>query len=160
MSGSWHLHVLLKKKDGKFPFIDNNQIIEPMWKYGFTSLKRVKQSDHVANYLMAYLSDVKINLPSDDNSKTEKAFVKGARLHYYPTGINIFRRSRGIRNPEKFKDFKKNILNKCNLPQDVEADFAKFKKVKIPKGGEASYTIEIFNDIEQKRTNSNKRHKS
>lgn len=130
-----------------------------MWGHGFTSLKRVKQTDHVANYLMAYLSNVKVDLPAKNGTK-EKAYVKRARLHYYPTGINIFRRSRGVKNPEKVKDFKRNVLTRYDLPQDIDADFAKFKKVKIPKGGEASYTIEIFNDITKKRTNSKNRHKS
>ena len=29
-SGSWHLHGLIKKQEGKLPFIDNNEVLEPM----------------------------------------------------------------------------------------------------------------------------------
>lgn len=77
VSGSWHLHGLIKKKNGKLPYLDNNSVIAPMWRQGFTKTKRLKDSDNVAAYLMAYLTD----MPKDEimpNVKS-KSILKGAR---------------------------------------------------------------------------------
>jgi len=39
----------------------------------------------------------------EDGEKTKKKFVKGARLHMYPSGMNLYRCSRGIKKPETEK---------------------------------------------------------
>lgn len=38
-----------------------------------------------------------------DGKKIKKQFVKGARLHMYPSGMNLYRCSRGIKKPETEK---------------------------------------------------------
>lgn len=144
-SGSWHLHCLIKSLSSRLPFIDNNGIIAPMWGQGFTKMKRLKSSDNVAAYLTAYLSNVAVDVEETDG-KTEKRIVKGARLHYYPSGTNIYRRSRGIKNPIRLQGSKAEILQINNLPLDAEADFSKYKKYQN-NGRNFSYKIEFFNNV-------------
>ena len=44
--------------------------------------------------------DIKECAVSEDGTEGKtKAFVKGARLHFYPSGMNIYRCSRGIVKP-------------------------------------------------------------
>ena len=102
-SGSWHLHGLIKSKH-QLPFIDNNKVIEPMWGQGFTKTKRLKDTDNVASYLMAYLTDVPKDKIVPGTSK--KGVIKGARLHFYPSGVHIYRNSRGLTRPKKIKGVK------------------------------------------------------
>ena len=115
--GAWHLHIILIW-DKKAPFIDNNSIFAPMWGHGWTKIQAVHGVDNLGAYFSAYLADipldeferekndtstyaVKYNEVSDDDSgkKTRKAFVKGARLRLYPSEMNIYRCSRGVKMP-------------------------------------------------------------
>lgn len=102
--GAWHLHILLK--GCKRLFIPNKVIAE-CWAQGFTKTKAFADVDNIGAYLTAYLA----NLPTDDKTSGKnvitkevngkrKKFIKGARLHLYPTGINIYRHSRGIKMPQ------------------------------------------------------------
>ena len=54
---------------------------------GFTKTKRLKDTDNVASYLMAYLT----NVPKDEivPGTIKKGIIKGARLHFYPSGVHI-----------------------------------------------------------------------
>ena len=126
--GAWHCHVLLKFKNnpGK---IDNNNCIEKMWGH-WTTTKRV--NNYMGEYITAYLADIEYNqenikmlrekglnglIPIKEveiEGKTKK-FIKGGRLYLYPTGINIFRKSKGIIYPEKPKGTYKEIKKKHNL---------------------------------------------
>lgn len=63
----------------------------------------------MASYVMAYLSDLKI----DSGSQTFNA--KGARLYMYPKGIRIYRRSKGIKDPITKTDIKQRLLNQYDL---------------------------------------------
>ena len=35
----------------------------------------------------------------EDGKKVKKQFMKGARLHMYPSGMNLYRHSKGIKKP-------------------------------------------------------------
>ena len=84
--------------DRKRPYIDNNSVFAPMWGHGFTKIQGVPDDcDNLGAYLSAYLSDMA--LADDDSSSTDKKYIKGARLSLYPVGVNIFRHSRGIKQP-------------------------------------------------------------
>lgn len=115
--GAWHLHIILIWGN-KAPFIDNNSIFAPLWGHGWTKIQAVHGVDNLGAYFSAYLADipldefqrdqsdtstyaVKYNDVSDDDSgkKTRKAFVKGARLRLYPSEMNIYRCSRGVKMP-------------------------------------------------------------
>ena len=117
--GAWHCHILLRFNALKKVYIPNKEIAE-MWGHGFVKVKAIKKNiDNLGAYLSAYLGDVELN---EENIKEcldtgaiktgdilnvkevevdgiKKKFIKGARLHFYPTGMNIYRCSRGIKRP-------------------------------------------------------------
>lgn len=117
--GAWHCHVLMiyaKKR----PYIENDKIKE-IWGYGFVSITKIDSVDDIGSYLTAYLTDVEIS-ELDENFYQEnsledvknsdhlrivegekgkyKAYIKGYRLSYYPPNFNLYRRSKGIKEPE------------------------------------------------------------
>lgn len=113
--GAWHFHVLLRANETDKIYIPNKEIAE-LWRHGFTSTKPTHGVDNMGAYITAYLADLELN---EENAKTmsfeglknseikfveidgqEKRFIKGARVHMYPTGMNIVRSSRGIIAPE------------------------------------------------------------
>ncbi len=120
--GAWHVHAFFIW-DRPAPYIDNNEVLAPMWGHGFTSCKALYNCDNVGAYFSAYLADMPVDdlerLSDDERrkalsvcsieektftdeqarSKTKK-FVKGGRLYLYPPGMNIVRASRGVKQPE------------------------------------------------------------
>ena len=148
-SGSWHLHCLIKKKDGKFPFIDNNETLEPMWRQGFTNIKKLKDSDNIAAYLMAYLT----NVPKDEiiPGTKDKAIIKGARLHFYPSGVHIYRTSRGIRIPKKLEGSKQAILKEYGLSVNEVADAAFFHEHHFSDDRTAKFVTEFYDNVGNKK---------
>lgn len=109
-SGRWHLHVLMKTLDHSKLYIPNSNI-ENLWGKGFTSTKRLKNSDNVSAYVMAYVSNVEIDLKSSDKDKANsKKVIKGGRLSFYPKGIRIYRRSRNLVDSEIQKGQKREVL--------------------------------------------------
>lgn len=111
--GAWHVHMLLKFNDLKTIFVQNKLLAE-IWSFGFVKVKRLNKVDDIGAYLSAYLSDVELSddtylvglkenrklIEKEVDGQTKK-FIKGGRLHLYPTGMNIFRKSKGIRIPER-----------------------------------------------------------
>ena len=146
--GAWHCHILLRFNDLKKAYIPNKEISE-MWGKGFVKVKAMKKDiDNLGAYLSAYLGDIEINdsnvtqLVEDGTIKVghavsikeveiegkKKKFIKGGRLHYYPTGMNIYRTSRGIKQPTvthmSYEEAKKIVgagtptYSTCTLIQD------------------------------------------
>ena len=115
--GAWHMHVIYIFKD-KAPFIPNDDLAK-IWNHGFTKIKALKSGDDVALYLSAYLCDVELgealesgtqisdikpqNIKVVGEGQDSKAFIKGGRLGMYPTGMRLYRCSRGIRKPVVFE---------------------------------------------------------
>lgn len=109
--GAWHCHILFKFVGADKLFIPNKDISN-LWGNGFTKTKAIGLGniDNIGAYLSAYLGDIPIeddpknsqNLPimAKEVEGKEKKFIKGGRLHLYPTGMNIMRSSRGIIVPE------------------------------------------------------------
>lgn len=142
--GAWHLHVLTKFIDLNSVFIENKRLAE-VWGHGFVNVRRIEEIDNLGAYLTAYLSDVEINRENMFNPNFEnhdivqkevagktKAFVKGGRLHMYPTGMNIYRNSRGIKPPErkvmKYKNAKKIVGNSApHYSQSYKVETDDFK---------------------------------
>lgn len=125
--GAWHCHVLIRFNDLDAIFIKNKDLKE-LWGLGFVTIRSLKEVDNIGAYLSAYLADVE--LADDTDVKTvltavsekreiktkivdgkEKKFIKGGRLHMYPSGMNLYRKSKGVIEPDreemKFKDIKK-----------------------------------------------------
>lgn len=101
--GAWHAH-LIAIYESKAPYIPNAEL-RACWGQGFVRVNAVDNIDNLGAYLSAYLADVvveeggTVKLAKDGTTKMVK---KGGRLHMYPKGMNIYRRSRGIREPEVF----------------------------------------------------------
>jgi hypothetical protein len=104
--GAWHIHLIVIHPDVA-PFIPNNELAE-CWGQGFVNVKSVKDCDNLGAYLSAYLGDtvVKEGEPYTCEKKckdgTTKRILKGGRLHMYPKGMNIYRHSRGVKQPEEY----------------------------------------------------------
>lgn len=117
--GAWHCHILLRFNDYKKIFIPNKEISE-MWGHGFVKIKAMKKDiDNLGAYLSAYLGDVELdnnniselvengaikpgqafNIKEVEVDGIKKKFIKGGRLSYYPPKMNIYRTSRGIKQP-------------------------------------------------------------
>lgn len=95
-----------------------------LWQQGFTKTKAMQDCDNVGAYFSAYLGDMPLDevqaLPPEEMKKSlagsvtieekqftddegltkDKKFVKGGRLYLYPPGMNIVRKTKGIRLPE------------------------------------------------------------
>ncbi|MDP2924046.1 MAG: hypothetical protein Q8O30_10070 [Candidatus Omnitrophota bacterium] len=121
--GAWHCHVLIRHNDGMKVFIPSNDL-EKLWGHGFIKIKSLKGVDNIGAYLSAYLCDVEltnenfkdvvgthIEIKEVDVQGTKKRFIKGGRLHMYPSGMNLYRSSKGIVFPEvkevEYKEVKK-----------------------------------------------------
>lgn len=118
--GSWHCHVLLKFTEHEKIYIPNKEVAE-LWGKGFVSVKAIRKDvDNLGAYLSAYLGDIEVNndnlaeliyldivkpgqalnIKEVEVDGIKKKFIKGGRLHLYPTGMNIYRKSKGIKEPE------------------------------------------------------------
>lgn len=111
--GAWHIHSLIRFNDLEKIFIPNAELAE-IWGHGFVRIESLKNVDNIGAYLSAYLADVELTEETgivamkEDRNVVEKVvngekkrFVKGGRLHMYPTGMNLYRKSRGISLPER-----------------------------------------------------------
>lgn len=118
--GTWHLHIIYIWKD-KAPYIPQEEF-QDLWGKGYCWLTKVDDNDNIGAYLSAYLGNAEqkeadaegIKYNDDDVIECEvegekKKFIKGARLHFYPPGMNIFRHSQGIEKPKKVKMHMKNF---------------------------------------------------
>lgn len=118
--GAWHLHCLFIFPC-KAPRIENDEMMK-IWQggknnsgRGFTCTKSLWGIDNPGLYLTAYLGDMEYSkaieegnasgsitekeIEDENGKRVTKAIVKGARLHLYPVGFNIFRHSNGIMKP-------------------------------------------------------------
>lgn len=108
--GAWHLHVLVLFPC-KAPYIPNSDMAR-IWGHGFTKTKGLNGIDNPGLYLTCYLGDMELTeavgagqfkagqlAESKDKSK---AVIKGARLHLYPPGFNLYRCSRGVKRPKVY----------------------------------------------------------
>lgn len=97
--GAWHYHLLVRQINNISVFIDSAELAN-VWGHGFVKIRNLKDIDNIGAYLSAYLTDVEVNLDSDGFLKfvdgQAKKFKKGGRLHFYPPGINLYRKSKGI----------------------------------------------------------------
>lgn len=132
-SGSFHGHILMKTLDKSNLFIENSKVATA-WGQGFVNVRRLKNSDNVGAYLMAYLTDIDLNNleGSFDKEKNQsKKIIKGGRLGLYPVHMRIYRTSReGIKQPLKLKDTKENIQKKYKLDGLMPDYYRKFEIIK------------------------------
>lgn len=125
-TGNFHMHVLMRFNDLENIYIPNAELAE-IWGNGFVTVQSLEGVDNIGAYLSAYLADVEI---TDEKAKNleghpdviekevagqQKKFLKGARLSFYPTGVNIYRKSKGIVEAEKEKMSYKNAQKKVGV---------------------------------------------
>lgn len=106
-SGNYHMHVLMRFNDMETVFIPNEKLAE-IWGNGFVKIKSLKDVDNIGAYLSAYLADIELDdenwiqaLNKEIKEVDGKKYIKGGRLHMYPPGVNIFRKSKGIVYPKR-----------------------------------------------------------
>lgn len=121
-SGNFHFHALLRFNDLPSIYIPNEELAK-IWGNGFVTIRSLKDVDNIGAYVTAYLTDIEVDPNIGDNSNfvekkvngIKKKYIKGARLLFYPTGVNIYRKSKGIIQPEKkimtYKNAKKKLGN-------------------------------------------------
>lgn len=132
-NSAWHLHILLKTLDKTTLYIPN-KVLADLWGHGFVNVKRLKESDKVASYLMAYLSNIDLNnlngnFENDENKP--KRIVKGGRLSLYPMHFRIYRTSRlGIKKPTKIKATANEVKNIYGISEHTEPEFFKTSEIK------------------------------
>ena len=158
-SGSLHAHLLLKTPDRSKLAIPNN-VVAKKWGQGFTKTKRLKDSDNISAYLMAYLTNIDLENLEGDLSKSKdesKRIIKGGRLGLYHTGMQIYRHSRtGIVEPKKYVNQKFKVQRHWGITTSpdyyreaefkkgkdkykVEVEFYSFKKAKIKEAKEKNH---------------------
>lgn len=123
--GAWHIHLLLRFNGLDKIYIPNKEIAD-VWGHGFAHTDSLQGVDNIGAYLSAYLGDVEMTgntirdmymagnrdfeIKEVEVEGLKKKFIKGGRLHYYPPGMNIYRKSKGIKFPDeeymKFADVK------------------------------------------------------
>lgn len=98
-SGSWHLHVLLKRVDGVSLTLSQG-MVNRLWTHGISFVEPLPFSDNFGAYFTARLIDID-ELEGDGHSLQiqKKSIIKGQRLKFYPSGCHVFRCSRGIKRP-------------------------------------------------------------
>lgn len=105
--GAWHIHCIYIW-DTEAPYVPNNDVLEKLWTYGYTSCKQPTDCDNLGAYFTAYLADMPLDDVETSNqsqlksNEKSKKYIKGGRLHLYPPGMNIIRRSRGIKSPVSY----------------------------------------------------------
>lgn len=156
--GAWHYHLLLTFPESKKVFIPNETLAR-LWSHGFVKVLRLENVDNIGAYLTAYLVNVEAEgeVVADDTIKVAevdgvpKAFVKGGRLHLYPPGVNLYRRTRGIELPSKrqmvFKEFLK------EQKKVAGSGTPHYQVRKEIKDGDFENTIQIL-EYNSKRLNS------
>lgn len=117
--GAWHCHMLVRFDDLEKIYIPNKELAK-MWGHGYVTVKRIEDVDNIGAYLTAYLSDIPLEeYEGLENRpiliKDDKKFVKGGRLYLYPTGMKLYRKSKGIEMPERKKMRYKNIKKEIGV---------------------------------------------
>ena len=139
-SGQWHSHMLIRFNDLEKIYIPNKEMAE-LWSHGYVTIKSLKDVDNIGAYVSAYLADLDVPddfVPKNQNTEVmiknvdgkQKKFIKGGRLQFYPPGMNLYRKSKGIIPPTT-----ENMTYK-NAQKKVGSAKPHFKK---------SYTVERDN---------------
>lgn len=110
--GAWHVHFLARFNNLEKVYIENVKLSD-LWGHGFVKIRSLDAVDNIGAYLSAYLGDVEATeenvleliLKGETSREIKevkgKKIIKGGRLHMYPPGMNLYRKSKGIREPER-----------------------------------------------------------
>lgn len=110
--GHAHYHMLIRFDDYENIYIANSEL-NALWGHGFVRINSLKDVDNIGAYVSAYFSDIELNeqtghdkMMTDNDStviveKGDKKYIKGGRLKYYPVGVQIFNKSKGLKYPDR-----------------------------------------------------------
>ena len=100
-SGSYHLHVLVKTRDGSRLFVPKKQL-DQLWEHGGTYVRRITDVDNLGAYFCSYFTNLDCFEGTELQKKypSAKMILKNARLRYYPPNLKIYRCSKGIKRPK------------------------------------------------------------
>lgn len=123
--GAWHCHVLIKFYELENGYLDYDEF-RKLWKYGYNKVKELNDIDNIGAYLSAYLTDIEMTDETFEQATQDmdaieirtvefddgqsKKFIKGGRLHYYPSAMKLYRRSKGIKDPVVYVTTKKDFI--------------------------------------------------
>lgn len=127
----WHYHCLFKG----IPYLEPTDLAE-LWGHGYVKTKALQDVDDIGRYLTSYLTDIPLkdlsraddftgNLPIVTKTVNghDKQLVKWGRLQYYPSGMNFYSSSRGIKAPTSqymaYDEAKKTPLGKLTSASEV-----------------------------------------
>lgn len=158
--GAWHCHLLIRFNDYQKMYIAN-QDLRDLWGHGFVRVNALsKQGQSISNigaYLSAYLADIDLTDPAvKENNisgevKTvivdgkEKKYIKGGRLVLYPTGVNIYRKSKGIVEPDIYWTSYQNVKKITGNADPSYSKKIEIKDKEDPKKIFNTITYESFN---------------
>lgn len=152
--GAWHCHLLIRFNGIDKIYIPNEDIAK-IWNNGFTHTDSLEGIDNIGAYLSAYLGDIEmtddviintlarggqghIEIKEVEKDGLKKKFIKGGRLHHYPPGMNIYRKSKGMKFP------KEEYMKFFEVKKIVGSAKPTFEKTIVIKDSE---TDRIFNEI-------------
>lgn len=162
--GAWHLHVIIIFEK-RAPFIENTTLAD-LWGHGFVHIRSIDNVDNVGAYLTAYLADVELpdgddlselQLPDGSFQIVEKTvegkskrFIKGGRLHLYPTGMRIYRCSKGVKRPVQWQT---TLGDADRYTGDMVLTYSRFSSIQSENGrfGTTLYTA-FYNRVRPGKT--------
>lgn len=137
--GAWHCHVLIRHNDKDNVYIPSSTLSD-LWGQGFIKVKSLKGVDNIGAYLSAYLGDIELTdettidtfgheIKEIQIDGKSKKYIKGGRLHLYPSGMNLYRHSKGI-----------------SFPEIEEMWYRDIKRIVGPRTPNYSKTVTIYTD--------------
>lgn len=105
LSGSWHMHVLLRCNKEITTEIES--VLIKNWKSGAVHIQTIVQVNKLAAYLTSHLTHLIIDEDGEDSimidysTMTTKNIMKNARLGLYPMQFRIYSSSKNIKKPLK-----------------------------------------------------------
>lgn len=148
----WHIHALMKFVNHDYIEIDNNREMYPLWGHGFTKTERLKEVDNIGAYLSAYLSNIEVEQTEEKENDKEKSkrYKKGERLKYYPKGMNIYRKSKGIEMPKRL------TMSYREAKELIGEDLKPVIRKTFPIKTDEFENLIIFEEYNTRRNNSRK----
>lgn len=144
-TGSLHAHILVRINKDIYNYIPADDL-RKMWIHGSINIKTLKGIDNIGAYLTAYLINVPVEEIENEkeplnNGSPSKKIIKGLRLYYYPKDINIYRKSKGIKMPDREYQY----YDKINEIKNISPTFTSLKKIELENTEDIIIKFEYYN---------------
>lgn len=112
LSGSWHMHVLMKYSTNidctVLPTSNRewSELITEKWKKGIAHIAPITEVNQLAAYLTRHLMDISVDDNGEEiemfaDSLSSKSLAKNKRLELYPLHFKIYSYSKRVEKPRK-----------------------------------------------------------